>query len=57
MSAKRGIRLALPDAKNWYGPRMRDVLVRVAEVSDWVHRDELPARTASTFTRSYIRPC
>ena len=25
--------------------RMRDVLVRVAEVSDWAHREELPART------------
>ena len=25
--------------------RMRDVLTRVAEVSDWAHRDELPART------------
>ena len=25
--------------------RMRDVLVRVAEVSDWAHRDTLPKRT------------
>ena len=25
--------------------RMRDVLVRVAEISDWSHRDELPLRT------------
>ena len=25
--------------------RMHDVLVRVAEISDWAHRDELPART------------
>ncbi len=25
--------------------RMRDVLVRVAEISDWAHRDQLPART------------
>ncbi len=25
--------------------RMRDVLLRVAEVSDWAHRDTLPART------------